>query len=198
VARRRASLALVTLAAAMLWPQLIGGFAVWLLGSLLYYADRHQERLHQSGRVRARLHLAAGSLALAAVLATIGSGNEVGIRAEADLLVGLAFSWALWGLLRGALTFPRWLGWAARYGAGASFSLYVTHIPLFALALAAIGYRARQAPDLATLGLIAMLCALAVIAAWLFSRVTEARTAQVRRLLRERRGWPRLIRRESP
>ena len=37
----------------------------------------------------------------------------------------------------------RWLAPFARYGAGASFSLYVTHYPLLVVAVSAIGYEAR-------------------------------------------------------
>jgi peptidoglycan/LPS O-acetylase OafA/YrhL len=197
VVRRRASPALAAFAAALLWPQLIGGFAVWLLGSGLYYADRHWSGL-PARPGRARLHLGGGLLATAAALALVRLRPELDLHTAADILVGLAFAWGLWGLLRGAFPFPRWLAPAARYGAQASFSLYVTHLPLLAISLAAIGYGRLLAPGVATLGLILALTAFEVAAGWAFSRFTEARTTQVRQVVRERLSRPKVIRPASP
>ncbi len=180
--RRRPSLALLTLLLGAIWPVLLLMFPVWLMGSLVYLADRRQAERPAATPREARRILAAGALAMALALGLSRTGALK--TAVSDLLVGLAFSLLLWGLLRDAIGFPRWLAPVARYGATASYSLYVIHYPLFAFVLSAIGHGARREPDLASLAIIVTLSILAVAAGWLFSRATEVHTFRLRRMIR--------------
>lgn len=187
IKRRAVSPALIVLALGVIWPGLLYLFPVWLVGSLAYYADQCETLRRATTRRGARVFLSVGLAAMAAVH-TLHACSAIGILTM-ELLTGIAFGLVLWGLLRDAIPFPRWLRPCARYGAGASFSLYVTHFPLLAIALAALGYGVRRSPDLASFGLIISLCCLAVAVGWLFSRVTEAHTGRLRELLRLR-PWP--------
>jgi peptidoglycan/LPS O-acetylase OafA/YrhL len=59
-----------------------------------------------------------------------------------DLFVGVSFTGLGWGLLRGAVRFPNCLlPLLSRYGAKASFSLYVVHYPLINFTVSAGGFR---------------------------------------------------------
>jgi peptidoglycan/LPS O-acetylase OafA/YrhL len=172
----------VTLLLGALWPRVAYTFPVWLLGSFLYFGDRKAG--HSSGKARIN-PLATLGLGLVLLAGAVAFGRLGGVKVPInDLLVGSAFAVVLWGLLRGALPFPSWLDALARYGAGASFSLYATHIPLFAFLLAIIGHDAARKPDAVGYAMIALLCLTAVTVAWLFSRVTEANTSRVRRLIK--------------
>ena len=184
VVRRKPSPALLALGLGAIWPVLLYMFPVWLIGSGVYLADRHWVQRTGMRTDKALAVLVAGVVAMAAALLVVRLGLLKVVFS--DLLVGLAFSIALWGLLRGAVAFPRWLAPFARYGAAASFSLYVTHYPLFAFVLSAIGHNARRTPDLASFVLILVLGALAVATAWLFSRMTEAHTSRLRGMIRLR------------
>lgn len=182
IMRRRPSPALLALALGLFWPALAYLFPVWLMGSAVYYADRWRMRRDVAGEPWARIVLPVAVAAMAAALT--GVRLDILHGALAELLVGLAFSLLLWGLLRSAVAFPRWLAPLARYGAAASFSLYVTHYPLFAFVLSAIGHDTRRMPDLAGFALILGLCLVAVVVGWLFSRLTEAHTPWLRRMIR--------------
>ncbi len=177
--RRRLAVPLIAVGAAVAWPQLLPGFAVWLLGSALYYADRAWRRARRaSGLGYAGLVAATGLLGCALALSRLqllGSGL-------ADLCVAGAFTLVLWTLLRSEIGFPnRVLGPLAEYGARASFSLYVVHYPLLALAVSALGVDRRLAPGLGTAALIAGLVVAALVAAWGFAALTEAHTGKLRR-----------------
>jgi peptidoglycan/LPS O-acetylase OafA/YrhL len=183
--RRRLSPVLLTLVLGAIWPSLMIRFPIWLMGSLVYFADRHWAQRSRMSRGRARLLLGAGALFFAAALVIVRLAITSSV--VSDQFVGLAFSLVLWGLLRDALRFPPWLALFARYGAGASFSLYAIHVPLFAfvLSVAASDPGAGLEP-LALVALVLALCLLAVAVGGLFARITEAKTGQLRRILRLR------------
>jgi peptidoglycan/LPS O-acetylase OafA/YrhL len=182
IRRRSPSLGLLALALGVIWPALLTLFPVWLMGSAIFYADRRAAQRAAMRRGRALAYLAAGVTAAGVVAVMFRLGLVP--RLASDLLIGLSFSLALWGILRGAMAFPRWLAPFARYGAGASFSIYLTHVPLFAFVLSAIGRGTRSNPALPSLALIIALCLLAIAVGWLFSRLTEAHTDQIRQLMR--------------
>ena len=178
VRRRGPSPALLALGLGVIWPVLLYKFPVWLMGSALYYAHRRTVTGPGTGRGRALACFSAGVAAMIAALAIFRLGLVKPVLS--DLLVGLAFSLTLWGVLNDALAFPRWLAPFARYGAAASFSLYLTHYPLFAFVLSVIGHDTRRDHDLASFGLIVVLCLLALVVGWPFSRLTEAHTSRLR------------------
>jgi peptidoglycan/LPS O-acetylase OafA/YrhL len=180
VHQRAPSPVLLTLALGLFWPVLLLSFPVWLMGSLVFHADRRCQAPERRGE--ARVLLAVGLVAMIAVLVFLHPPKVK--YYISDVPLGLSFSLVLWGLLRGALPFPRWLSPFARYGAGASFSLYVTHYPLLVIGVSMVGYKVRPNPDLASFGLILGLCLLSIAAAWMFSRFTEAHTGRLRHVLR--------------
>jgi len=184
IRRRAPSPVLLALVLGVIWPVLLLSFPVWLMGCFVHYADRRWGRRAVPSRNKARVLLAAGVLAMLAVILLQRQAHVKYFIA--DVPFGLAFTLVLWALLRGALPFPRWLAPFARYGAGASFSLYVTHYPLLVLTVSAIGYETRRNPDFASCGLIVGMCLLTIAAGWLFARVTEAHTGRLRRLVRAR------------
>lgn len=183
--RRRLSPALLTLALGVIWPPLMTRFPIWLMGSLVYFADRHWAQRFGMSRGTARLLLGVGVVSMVAALLVARLGIMPIV--VSDQFVGLAFSLVLWGLLRDAVRFPRWLAPFARYGAGASFSLYAIHVPLFAFVLSAVGGDpgAGREPFVLVVVVLA-LCLLAVAVGWLFARITEAKTAQFRQIARLR------------
>ena len=184
VRRRAPSPMLLALALGVIWPVLLLSFPVWLLGSLVHHTDRRWGQRATLSRNKARVLLALGVMAMAAVLLLHRQAHAK--YYIFDVPFGLAFALVLWALLREALPFPRWLAPFARYGAGASFSLYVTHYPLLVLAVSVAGYETRRSPDFASWGVIVGMCLLSVVAGWLFARVTEAHTGRLRRSIRAR------------
>jgi peptidoglycan/LPS O-acetylase OafA/YrhL len=183
--RRRLSPALLTLVLGAIWPPLMTRFPIWLMGSFVYFADRHWAQHSAISRGRARLLLGAGALSFVAAL--VIARLAILPSVVSDQFVGLAFSLVLWGLLRDALHFPRWLAPFARYGAGASFSLYAIHVPLFGFVLSVEGSDSGAGlKPLALVALVLALCLLAVAVGGLFAWITEAKTGQLRRILRLR------------
>jgi len=183
-ARRRFSPALLSLALALLSPRLAAGFLVWLAGSMLFYADRRHDARAMPRVSRARGFLVGGGLALLAAL--VAARLHWLAQPLSDFLVGVSFAGFAWGLLRGAVRFPtRVLPLLSRYGAQASFSLYVIHYPLIYFSVSAAGLRQRQQPGLGPLAEIVLLCALAILCGWLFSKGTEANTSRLRRRLKQ-------------
>lgn len=180
LARRRLSGSLVALGVLALFPHLLPGFAVWLMGSAVYHADRRW-----FGRVSRRagmLMLVAATLMLVACLgaARVQMFGDV----TSDLLVGASFASLCWALLVVEPAPARAFGLISRYGANASYSLYVTHLPLLVL-LAAwmtrdLGNEARLLPGGLALAGFSGLVFAAVAWGWLFAIMTEYRTALLR------------------
>ena len=184
IARRgvsgRLSGSLVALTVLALFPHLLPGFAVWLMGSAVYHADRRWR-----GRVSRRVGvvvLAVSSLLLAACLGA--ARIQVFGDVLSDLLVGVSFAGLCWALLVVDPAPTRALEPISRYGAGASYSLYVTHLPLVVLLAAwvtsSLGGGQRLLPGgLALAGFIALV-AVAVAWGWVFAAMTEQRTVLLR------------------
>ena len=176
----RLSGSLLALMVLALFPQLLPGFAVWLMGSAVYHADRHWH-----GRVSRRTGMAmiaASSLLLAACLgaARVQLFGDV----LSDLLVGGSFAGLCWALLVVDPAPKRALGPVSRYGAGASYSLYVTHLPVIVLLAAWItsgpGDGARLLPGGLALAAFTTLVLVAVAWGWVFAAMTERRTPLLR------------------
>lgn len=184
---RRPSLALVALLLAVQAPALAFGFLSWLCGSLLHFAEDWLSRSPHGARLRGRLPLATTGLLLAAVL----FWGRTGAFSIEDPLLALAFSLALLALLLTDPPLVAGIRSCASYGAGASFSLYAIHFPLMAFAAALLVGEKRMVPGLGAISLVALTLAASIGIAWLFARLTEARTTTlrkaVRRLLRRAR-----------
>lgn len=178
LALRRIALLPTLLAASSLiaFPSLAPGFLCWLCGSALYAA---------SVRLRAPAWAAwPAILGAAACLIVIRWWTD-----GADLLVAGVVAAALWCArdLDSSLLRP-----LAAFGRQASYSLYVCHIPLLTLAAGLLLPGARLSVSGAAIGEVAAICAVVVLYAWLFSRLTEAHTGAVRRWIRASSG--RLVR----
>lgn len=179
--RRRVHGLLAALALAAIWPKLLPGFAIWLLGSALYHAEKRGIGA-AVGRAGAWTAFAAGLALLAASLVLARFQTLPGDLS--DLFVAVSFTVLLWSLLR---IDPKPLAVAApfaRYGAQASFSLYVCHYPFLALVVTALFPAARLAPGPAALAVLVALILGALAYGWLFARATEARTPALRRVLK--------------
>jgi peptidoglycan/LPS O-acetylase OafA/YrhL len=180
LARRRLSGSLVALVVLALFPHLLPGFAVWLMGSAIYHADR---------RWRGRVSRRAGAVVLVAaallLAASLGAARvQVFGDVASDLLVGAAFAGFCWALLVIDPKPVSALGPVSRYGANASYSLYVTHLPLVVLLAAwltrAPGHGERFVPGGTALLVFSAVVLAAVAWGWLFAAMTEARTALLR------------------
>lgn len=186
--RRRWSLFIASLAIGLIWPKLLPGFAVWLLGSGIYHADKAGWGRSFFDPKRA-LVLTLFALALCAISLP---ASRMGMLpySLADIAVGGSFALLVWSVLLLEPAFPRFAQPLARYGAGASFSLYVTHFPALALfSTFALGGN-RLAPGAGSIGVIGGAIGLVMLYGWLFARVTEGHTSQVRQWLRGRLTVP--------
>lgn len=182
--RRKFTPYLASLVIAVLWPKLVPGFAVWMLGSVLYRLDlKGVGKTSLTPGVKQAMLGASTAVALVALSASrlrLVPG-EVG-----DLAVGLSFFALFWSILLVEPPFAKWLRGAAKYGSDASFSLYVTHFPFIALAATAVLQGTRLYPGLTALGLLAGVIVAAWGYGWIFSRMTEGKTPVVRGWLKSR------------
>ena len=183
VMRHRATGALATLTVAALWPKLIPGFVVWLLGSLLYRLDR--ERIGHALPRSARIVMLVATLAVAVGAATASRLSMVPERI-ADFMVGVAFFGLFWAVLLLEAPLPRWLAPVAHYGTQASFSLYVTHFPFAVLLATLLLHGQRLVSNASSLALLGAMIAVLWAYGWLFAQATEARTAVLRQWLHRR------------
>ncbi|WP_295635934.1 acyltransferase [Novosphingobium sp.] len=177
---RRLSGSLLALAVLALFPHLLPGFAVWLMGSAVYHADRRWR-----GRVSRRAGAAVLVVATLLLAANLGAARvQYFGSVTSDLLVGAAFAGLCWALLVIDPKPVRALGPVSRYGANASYSLYVTHLPLVVLLAAWLmrgpGHGERLLPGGMALLAFAAVVLGAVAWGWLFAAMTEARTPLLR------------------
>ena len=188
LAKRRLSASLAALALLALFPQLLSGFAVWLMGSVVYHADRRWR-----GRVSRRAGLLVLALATVLLMGFLGAERaHVFGEVLSDLAIGASFAVLCFALLVVDPAPVRALGPISHYGANASYSLYVTHLPLLVLLAASItlsiGGGQRLLPGGAALAGFAALVLAAVAWAKLFAVLTEGRTAVLRDMVKTRLG----------
>lgn len=125
------------------------------------------------------------------------------LSAELDLVVSCLFGLMLLAMRHSAnLAAPKWVALHQRL-AGFSFSLYCIHVPILTLyitvlmALTGMGWQMAgdgPAPWLAVAGALAACLG----ASWGFSRITEAQTGRVRRLLSARPAIALRLRQSRP
>ncbi|HMO76684.1 MAG TPA: acyltransferase family protein [Sphingopyxis sp.] len=179
IRRRQLSLGILSLAFAWFVPALALGFLIWLCGSAAYGLTGWARRTFKPGRIESAALLAVTAAALLAWLLFA----RFSVGTWKDPVLALLFALFLLALI---VVNPRPLGLlrpAAAYGAGASFSLYATHFPVMAFAVALSIGAERLAPGAAAIGLVAAIMLGSLAIAWLFARHTEARTPQLRRWL---------------
>lgn len=177
--RRQVSFAILSFAFAWLVPDLAFGFLSWLCGSAAYGLTRWARERFRPSPVQASALLVAAALPLLAWLFYA----RFSVFTWKDPVLALLFAQFLLALI---VANPRPLGMlrsAATYGAGASFSLYATHFPVMAFAVALLIDTDRLAPDAYALTMVVVLLSGGLAIAWLFARQTEARTPQLRRWL---------------
>ena len=170
LAVRRVALAPSLAAAASLiaFPSLLPGFACWLCGAGLYAASVHW---------RAPRWAAWPAIVL-------GTAVLVAIRwwsAGADLAVAGVVAVVLWCASEADTKVLRPF---ALFGRQASYSLYVCHIPLLALAAGLLLPGARLPMSGSAVLTAAVLSVMVMACSWGFSRMTEARTSAVRQWVR--------------
>lgn len=181
LARRRLSLALLALPMALLSAELTAGFACWLCGAGLMWgveASRGWSIAKRRGSGIAALIV--GGFALAAVLVASRAGG--GWPMVQDVLLAISFALALFGVIQLDPRRIRAMRPVAAFGARSSYSLYVIHYPLIALAVAAL-LSARVQPSPVRLLEMAGLVIGAMSVAIAFSWATEARTSMLRRAI---------------
>lgn len=179
VIRRRFSLALAGLVVAWLNPGIAYGFLSWLIGFALLEARRFAPEL-----AAPRWRAAVAALVFVAVLLASG----VRETALFGFVLAAAFAGLLYVLRTGQIGLPRWLEPVARYGRESSYSLYVVHFPLLALAGSLAGDGVRMAASPAGVALVVALSVAAIAAGWAFSELTERNTGKARAFLRRRLG----------
>lgn len=172
LAHRRPSLALGAVLFLATQPALLETFPVWLMGAALFHAER---RLRPPWSPP-RWLLPVGAVALLGALALARFG-PVGPMAG-EWLLGLATAFLLFALLRAAPRPGALVRRLAAMGSAGSYSLYLAHMPL-AVFLGALAWSQGMADSL-----VLRLAILPVVLAWgwLFARLFEARTQDLRRL----------------
>lgn len=176
--------ALITMGA---FSTLLPGFVCWLFGSLLYFATRRpiiRTARPQGGRQVLLVVVSClffGVLVLSRVPALTIDGRIQ------DIAISGTFTLLLFFLIQSAGTYARWLAPLCRYGAGSSYSLYVTHFPLIVLLASLFVTPSHRLPPSGELLLIFTVTVLvAIIYGYGISAVTEANTSKIRHWLKEK------------
>jgi peptidoglycan/LPS O-acetylase OafA/YrhL len=181
VAGRIACLVLLIGIAYMTRHQILAGFAVWLMGTSVFYFPPKQ-------RIGVRvtiLFVSMTSIAILGLLAMHRAGHVQ--RHLSDLILGVLFSIALYFLVHGTTIVGDRYQRVAKFIAGSSYTLYLLHFPLLVCILAAMGRRWQpDAPHLAFgVGLLALIYLYALVVARLF----ESKTDNIKQWLRPRLGF---------
>ena len=163
--------------------------ATWIAGALAYRYARAR-----SGAVL----VGALSLFLVVTAAVRTARGVGGVTLVYDLALAGAFAAVLWAAGRpGSEESSQEHPPLAARLAGFSYSLYLIHVPVCFLIAAAVLQRyataQRLQPQPATYALYAVSLALAVLMAFLISRVTEARTDDIRHWLARRLSGRRVV-----
>jgi peptidoglycan/LPS O-acetylase OafA/YrhL len=159
-----------------LGPRILGGFVIWLSGTILVFAYANwtfPTRGWLSVYIVATIFLLAGCLIASRIGRWVIFGNDLG--------VGISFSLFLFAVLqmdaaKEKSVYPS----AAHFLAGFSYSLYVLHFPLLLFLRAWLVPAQRWQPDVLhlTYGLVLGMITLGF--AWLVSLITEKKTPEVR------------------
>lgn len=181
----RVGSAIVLVAAAVLLPNalLLWGI-MWLvgIGTAIYAETKHWTPPSWSGFVVLAGVLIASRLSHSSE-ATDAKGGW--LSWSRDFSVAVAFAFAMLACKRATKPLP--LKRSHHALADFSYTLYLTHFPMFVFIMAAtrelVGVPFLQQPTMIAYAYLALICLALVIYAWAFSRLTEAKTVQVRKTL---------------
>lgn len=177
--RRRPDAMLILMALALIQPALLLAFACWLMGWLVRVIERR--RIGAPLLNRLPFAFAAGAI----FLGTLVIARFVPFPGW-ELPVAMSFALFLAVLLTRRPTFPAVLAPVARYGARASFSLYVTHFPILAMIAGLTVGATRLPPDIWSVALVTLGLASTIVFARGFAAVTEANTGRLRKTMAKR------------
>lgn len=182
---RKLTFGAVALVVAAFFPFLLLGFAVWLCGTALYFANDWAVRRGWVGRRGlAAPFLFGGGLAFLGALA-LSETQRLAVW-QSDLLVGFFFAVMAFGLSLWAPRPVRFVTFLASYGARASYSLYLVHIPLIVFLRAIFWSGPLMEPTWTAFAQIFLALAAILVFAWFFAQVTEGNTARLRDFLHRR------------
>lgn len=103
-----------------------------------------------------------------------------------DFELAVAFAGLLYVLRASQIGFPHLLKPLARFGRDSSYSLYVIHFPILALAASLATGGIRLTPSPLSVAIVVVMTLAAVTAGWVFSELTERNTGKARAFLRRR------------
>lgn len=175
--QRRFSLALLSLVVAWFNPAIAIGFASWLAGFVLLRADR---TVPAATIPKSRAAVATAAFLVVLLLSSVRSS------AAMDFALAVAFAGLLYVLRAGQIGFPHLLKPLARFGRDSSYSLYVIHFPILALAASLATGGIRLTPSPLSVAIVVVMTLAAVTAGWVFSELTERNTGKARAFLRRR------------
>ena len=177
VTRRHFSLALVSLVVAWFNPAIAIGFASWLLGFVLV---KTTGKIPAAPTGKWRAGLVTGAFLTILLLSGVRTNGAV------DFVLAVAFAGLLYILRASQISFPRLLQPLARYGRESSYSLYVVHFPILALAGSLATGERRLMPSPLSVAMVLGLTLATVAIGWTFSQLTERNTGNARAFLRRR------------
>ena len=177
--RRKFSLALASLVIAWFSPAIALGFITWLAGLALLKATTTMP-----DQPAPKWRAVAGATLFLAVLLLSGVRNG----AAFDFVLAAGFAVLLYLLRTTQTRFPHFLEPLARFGRASSYSLYVVHFPLVALAGALLSGGVRMVPSPVSIAIVAGLTLASAAVGWAFSELTERNTDKARAFLHRRVG----------
>lgn len=164
------------------FPSLVPGFVCWLFGSVAFILSESKSPGGQTSKFIQLGVVFSLSLFLAVLL--ISRFPSVP-REPADLCLSGLFGLLVYYSVRADWRFPIFIRPLAAFGAKASFSLYVVHLPLLTFICALVAPAQRLPPTLHGLAIFVAIATTATLVSILFSRATEAKTALVRSRIRQ-------------
>jgi len=166
--------------AVLLGPEKLLDFLIWLSGFAVLLGWSRSKLVSAKSRIG---YLLRASVLLATCLAAARSGKIT--PQVSDLVVGLAFSVFLFGILQLEFHVPADGAYLrnARLFAGFSYTLYVLHFPFLLFLRAAILSGSRWQPDAVHVFYGLGIGAIVLAFCWLIARFTEHRTGEARRYL---------------
>jgi peptidoglycan/LPS O-acetylase OafA/YrhL len=170
--------------AVMLPNALLAWGVMWLVGvgTAVYAETRRRTPAPWLGLVVLMAALVASRLSHSSEATDADAGWVSWTR---DFGVAVAFAFAILGCKRGTKSLP--FTRVHEVLADFSYTLYLTHFPMFIFVMAAfrdfLGIGFLQQPSMIAYGYVSIICVIVVIYAWLFSRLTEAKTGRVRKAI---------------